>query len=138
MHADTLYPEIVIVGCGNSVYADDGFGPAVAKELSWFMMPGNVKIVDAGLCAPQFIFPLLDPTVTQKLIVIDIVDFGAKPGSIIVLRPRYLPVGSMKDSHPGGILESLGQIDPGSRLSLSVVNQNRSPFPRCYQSFQKK
>ena len=112
MNTDMLYPEIVIVGCGNPAYADDGFGPAVAEELSRLLLPENVKIVDAGLCGPRFIFPLLDPTVTRKLIIIDSMDFGAKPGMITLLRPGDFPEGRIRDSHTNGILGSLGQINP--------------------------
>jgi len=75
-----LYPEIVITGCGNPLFADDGFGPAVAEELSKFKLPDNVKVIDAGLGGPHFIFTLIDPEVTKRLIIIDIADFGAQPG----------------------------------------------------------
>jgi len=112
MNPDVLYPEIVIAGCGNPAYADDGFGPAVAEELNRLLLPDNVRVVDAGLCGPEFIFPLLDPAVTQKLIIIDITDFGAKPGMLTLLRPRDFPEGCIRDSHTGGILGSLRQINP--------------------------
>ena len=75
-----LFPEIVVAGCGNPLFADDGFGPAVIEELLRLELPGNVKVVDAGLGGPHFIFTLLDPEVTKQLIIIDIADFGAKPG----------------------------------------------------------
>ena len=43
-----LYPEIVIVGCGNPLFADDGFGPAVVEEMKNLSLPDNVKVEDAG------------------------------------------------------------------------------------------
>ena len=61
-----LYPEIVIAGCGNPLFADDGFGPAVIEEMQKLSLPDNVTIVDAGLGGPHFIFTLLDPEVTKK------------------------------------------------------------------------
>ena len=90
-----LYPEIVIAGCGNPLFADDGFGPAVIEEMQKLSLPDNVKIVDAGLGGPHFIFTLLDPEVTKKLIIVDIADFGAEPGSITKLRVEDLPPGSI-------------------------------------------
>lgn len=124
-----IYPEIVIAGCGNPVFADDGFGPAVAEELSQFALPGNVKAVDAGLCGPQFIFSLLDPAVTRKLIIIDIVDFGAKPGAITLLRPRDFPTRCLGNSYYGGIMESLGQIDPAIELIILGCQPKSVPAP---------
>jgi len=75
-----LYPEIVIAGCGNPLFADDGFGPAVVEELLRLDLPDNIKAVDAGLGGPHFIFTLLDPEVTRRLIVIDTVNFEGRPG----------------------------------------------------------
>jgi len=120
-----LYPEIVIAGCGNPLFADDGFGPAVAEELMKFTLPGNVKAVDAGLCGPQFVFPLLDPEVTRKLIIIDIADFGAKPGSITRFQIGDMPGGSLIGEHTGGIMESLRQI--GKTIDVTIIGCQ----PKC-------
>ena len=69
-----LYSEIVIAGCGNPLFADDGFGPAVIEEMQNLSLPDNVTIIDAGLGGPHFIFTMLDPEVTKKLVIIDIAD----------------------------------------------------------------
>lgn len=105
-----LYPEIVIAGCGNPLFADDGFGPAVIEELQRFMLPDTVKAVDAGVCGPEFIFTLLDPGVTKWLIVIDLLEFGAAPGSITRMELADLPPGSIHDAGPGGVAETLRQV----------------------------
>ena len=75
-----LYSEIVIVGCGNPLFGDDGFGPAVIEEMKKLTLPDNVTIQDGGAGAPHFIFNFLNPDVTKKLIVVDIADFNAKAG----------------------------------------------------------
>ncbi|RPJ53543.1 MAG: coenzyme F420 hydrogenase, partial [Methanobacteriota archaeon] len=41
----TLYPEIVVAGCGNPLFADDGFGPAVVEALKELTLPDNVKVI---------------------------------------------------------------------------------------------
>ena len=86
-----LYPEIVVAGCGNPLFADDGFGPAVIEEMEKLTLPDNVMIVDAGLGGPHFIFTLLDPEVTKKLVIVDIADYGAEPGSITSSASRISP-----------------------------------------------
>src|SRR5512145_2458288 len=77
---DKLYSEIVVAGCGNPLYADDGFGPAVVEKLKALELPENISVVDAGLGGPHFIFTLLSPESTKALIIIDIADFGGEPG----------------------------------------------------------
>jgi coenzyme F420 hydrogenase subunit delta len=114
-----LYPEIVIAGCGNPLFADDGFGPAVVEELQKLTLPDNVKVVDAGLGGPHFIFTLLDPEVTKRLIIVDIADYGAEPGSITKLRIEDLPPGSYRDAHSWDIAEPLQRIK--DRIDITVI-----------------
>jgi coenzyme F420 hydrogenase subunit delta len=105
-----LYPEIVITGCGNPLFADDGFGPAVVEELLKLDLPDNVKAVDAGLGGPHFIFTLINPEVTKRLIIIDIADFGAAPGELALFRVEDLPAGSYRDAHSWDLTEPLERL----------------------------
>ena len=105
-----LYPEIVIAGCGNPLFADDGFGPAVVEELSRLSLPKNVKAEDAGLGGPHFIFTLLDPEETRRLIILDIADFGGAPGELRTFRVEDLPPGSYRDAHSWDLTEPLQRI----------------------------
>lgn len=54
--------EIIVVGCGNILFADDGFGPEVIKALGEYSkekpLPENVMIIDAGTGGPHFVFSL--------------------------------------------------------------------------------
>jgi coenzyme F420 hydrogenase subunit delta len=114
-----LYPEIVVAGCGNPLFADDGFGPAVIEELQKLTLPDNVKVVDAGLGGPHFIFTLLDPEVTKRLVIVDIADYGAEPGSITKLRIEDLPPGSYRDAHSWDLAEPLQRIK--DRIDITVI-----------------
>src|SRR5208337_1128350 len=114
-----LYPEIVVAGCGNPLFADDGFGPAVIDEMEKLSLPDNVLIVDAGLGGPHFIFTLLDPEVTKKLVIVDIADYGAEPGSITKLRVEDLPPGSYRDAHSWDLAEPLQRIK--DRVDITII-----------------
>ena len=105
-----LYPEIVVAGCGNPLFTDDGFGPAVIEELKKAFLPGNVKAVDAGTAGPDYVFSMLDPRETKKLIIIDIVDFGSAPGETTMIKFTDIPRKRIYDAEPGGISESLQLI----------------------------
>jgi len=114
-----LYPEIVIAGCGNPLFADDGFGPAVVEELQKLTLPDNVKVIDAGLGGPHFVFTLLDPEVTKKLVIVDIADFGAEPGSITKLRVEDLPPGSYRDAHSWDLTEPLHRLK--DKIDITII-----------------
>jgi coenzyme F420 hydrogenase subunit delta len=114
-----LYPEIVIAGCGNPLFADDGFGSAVVEELQKLTLPDNVRAIDAGLGGPHFIFTLLDPEVTKKLVIIDIADFGAEPGSIAKFRVEDLPPGSYRDAHSWDLTEPLQRLN--DKIDITVI-----------------
>jgi len=114
-----LYPEIVIAGCGNPLFGDDGFGPAVIEEMEKLSLPDNVKIQDAGLGGPHFIFTLLDPDVTKKLIIVDCAKWGAKPGEIRTFQVRDLPPGAYRDAHSWDLMEPLQRLD--DRMDITVI-----------------
>jgi len=114
-----LYSEIVIAGCGNPLFADDGFGPAVVEELQKLTLPDNVTVIDAGLGGPHFIFTLLDPDVTKRLVIIDIADYGAEPGSIAKFRVEDLPPGTYRDAHSWDLTEPLHRIK--DRIEVTVI-----------------
>ncbi|MDK2975362.1 MAG: coenzyme hydrogenase subunit delta [Methanofollis sp.] len=124
-----LYPEIVIVGCGNPLFADDGLGPAVIEELNRLQLPDNVKAVDAGLGAPHFIFTLIDKTVTKKIVIIDIVDFGAEPGSLTKLSVEDLPPGSYRDAHSWDLTEPLQRLRGSVEIAIYGVQPKRVTAP---------
>ncbi|HUK38844.1 MAG TPA: coenzyme F420-reducing hydrogenase, FrhD protein [Methanomicrobiales archaeon] len=106
----SLYPEIVVAGCGNPLFADDGFGIAVVESLQGLELPENVKVVDAGLGGPHFVFTLLDPASTKRLIIVDIADFGGEPGELRWLAVDELPAGSYRDAHSWDLTEPLQRI----------------------------
>lgn len=124
-----LYSEIVIAGCGNPLFADDGFGPAIIEEMQKLQLPDNVTIIDAGLGGPHFIFTMLDPEVTKKLIIVDIADFGAKPGQITKLRPEDLPPGAYKDAHSWDLTEPLQRIKDQIEITVIGVQPARVTAP---------
>ncbi|OPX70380.1 MAG: hydrogenase 2 maturation endopeptidase [Methanoregulaceae archaeon PtaB.Bin108] len=124
-----LYPEIVIAGCGNPLFADDGFGPAVVEELLRLDLPDNIKAVDAGLGGPHFIFTLLDPHVTRKLVIIDTVDFGGKPGDLVRLTVEDLPPGSYRDAHSWDLTEPLHRLKDMMEITVIGCQPKRVSAP---------
>jgi coenzyme F420 hydrogenase subunit delta len=124
-----LYPEIVVAGCGNPLFGDDGFGPAVVEELSRLNLPDTIKAVDAGLGGPHFIFTLLDPRLTRKLIIIDVADFGGQPGELARFRVEDLPAGSYRDAHSWDLTEPLHRLKDEMDITIIGCQPKRVTAP---------
>jgi coenzyme F420 hydrogenase subunit delta len=82
-----------VLGCGNVLFGDDGFGPAVAGRLRRRAdLPRSTVVVDAGTSARQLLFDLvLSPVRPQRLIVVDAVDMGREPGEVWTIEAGELP-----------------------------------------------
>jgi len=95
---DYLNKEILILGCGNILFGDDGFGYAVINKLNSLkgkipiLNSDKIAIIDAGTGASHYILSLIDEeTPIKKIIIVDAIDFGLKPGELIKLYPNELP-----------------------------------------------
>lgn len=81
----------VLLGIGNVLWADEGFGPRVVErirnrdDLAW---PDGVEIVDGGTQG-LYLLPLVQEA--QRMIVFDAVDFGRPPGDMVILRNDEIP-----------------------------------------------
>jgi coenzyme F420 hydrogenase subunit delta len=104
-----LEAETLVVGCGNVLFQDDGFGPRVAQEMSKLELPPGIRVIDGGTGAPHLIFTLLDET-CKKLIILDCISWGAKPGTLRKFAVEELPKGKFIDAHNWTLSEPLHAI----------------------------
>ena len=82
---DYYTKETLVLGCGNILFGDDGFGPAVADYLlTNYQIPAEVGVVNLGLSTRGFIFDiLLSEQKPKRIIIVDAVSYdGRKPGEI--------------------------------------------------------
>jgi len=105
--------ETLVVGCGNILFKDDGFGPAVIHALEEYFadkeMPKDTMFVDAGTGATHFIFTLPDES-WKKLIVVDVVEFDAEPGTLKIFSPFDIPKGTYENVHTWPVEEPLHDL----------------------------
>jgi len=94
-----VHKEIVILGCGNILFGDDGFGSSVAEHLERFgLVPANASVIDAGTGVREILFDLiLCEQRPRKIIVIDAVDAKKKPGEIFRIDVEEIPVNKVDD-----------------------------------------
>ncbi len=79
-----LPPKVLILGVGNLLLKDDGFGVHLIKALEGTSFPDNIQLLEAGTVSHQLI-PLFHSI--DYLIVVDVVDAGDRPGSIFRFSP---------------------------------------------------
>jgi len=82
--------DILIVGCGNLLFGDDGFGCEVISKLEKMDLPDNVEVIDAGASGAYYLMTLVDEDI-KKIIVVDAIDFGLDPGTIKKIDVDELP-----------------------------------------------
>ena len=71
--------EVTILGIGNIILRDEGFGVRVAEYLDkHYEFPESVQIVDGGTLGIELTQYV---TGTEKLLVIDSINGGAEPGT---------------------------------------------------------
>ncbi len=76
----TLYgAEVTILGIGNVILSDEGFGVRVAEYLeAHYDFPENVQVLDGGTLGIELTQYI---TGTKKLLVLDSINAGAAPGT---------------------------------------------------------
>ncbi|MHA1709150.1 MAG: hydrogenase maturation protease [Candidatus Baldrarchaeia archaeon] len=74
--------RIAVVGLGNILMGDDGVGIHVVRELINRNLPPSVSVFEMGALGPEFFDIVSD---YEKVIVVDGVKFGGKPGTVYKL-----------------------------------------------------
>lgn len=101
--------RITILGVGNILWADEGFGVRAVEELhARYSFPDNVRLVDGGTQGLALL-PLVEES--DVLVLLDAVDFGLPPGELMVAEdddvPRCLTAKKMS-LHQTSMVDVLG------------------------------
>lgn len=128
----TYDAEILVVGCGNVLFKDDGFGPAtideIEKNISERPLPPNVMTIDAGTSAPHYIFSLPNP-MWKKIVILDISNFGGQPGDVKILSKDEVPQGKYQDPHSVSVADPLDELDEVEIVIIACQPEKvSSPF----------
>ncbi len=85
--------SVLILGCGNILIGDDGFGPAVAQCLRGnFTIPADICVFDAGTSVREILFDtILSDKRPSIIVIVDAMDCGRKPGELFRLDIDSLP-----------------------------------------------
>lgn len=114
--------HIVILGLGNLLYGDEGFGVRAAEKLymAWDF-PGHVEIVDGGTQGHTLLTFVEE---ADKLLVLDAVDFGGEPGTVVQREDAEIPAwlsGLKISPHQNSFSEVLALAQLQDRLPAHIV-----------------
>ena len=101
--------RVLVLGLGNVLLKDEGVGVHVAGQLQKQVLPCNVEVVDGGTAGLDV---LLSRQGLDKLVVIDAMRAGKKPGTIYKAR--------LKGTELDKLTRIFGQ-DRESKISLHQV-----------------
>ena len=114
--------DTLILGIGNVLWADEGFGIRTIETLhARYSFPDTVRIMDGGT---QGIFLLPWVRNAKRLLIFDAIDFGLESATLKVIRgddvPRFM--GAKKVSmHQAGFQEVLSSADLVGDLPEELV-----------------
>jgi len=113
--------RVVVIGAGNTLLSDDGFGAAVLDALreSWDLPP-EVELVDGGTWGMNLLPAIED---ADALVIVDAIDVGRAPGSPITLERDSIPrlLGVKLSPHQIDLRETLAVAELRGRLPARAV-----------------
>lgn len=118
--ATTPPRNVLILGVGNLLLADDGFGVHVVNELRNIPFPPGITLIEAGIVSHQLIPDLHD---ADLLIFIDAVEAGDTPGSIFRFRPEDMRfMSNLKTSlHEMSLMDVLHMTELTGKRPESII-----------------
>lgn len=96
---DRYKKPILVLGCGNILFGDDGFGPQAVEYLKKnYSIPEDVEVINAGCSVRNILFDIvLSPEKPGKIIIIDGLDVGKKPGEVFEIKIEDIPENKIDD-----------------------------------------
>ena len=101
MTQDTANGTTLVMGLGNILLGDEGFGVHVARRLKEIELPDNVRVEEGGVGGFDLLGHLEGVT---RLIVVDVMILPSPPGELKLLEP------GPEVSEPGKVMLSFHQV----------------------------
>ncbi|MGO9435958.1 MAG: hydrogenase maturation protease [Terracidiphilus sp.] len=130
---DFCRKPIVVLGIGNVLFGDDGFGCAVVDYLeSHCQVPETVCLLDAGTGVRKLLFTLcLSSARPQRLLIIDAIDAARTPGEIFEIDPAEIPPVKLDDfsMHQLPTSNLLRELQETCGVEVRVLACQTGPLP---------
>lgn len=133
-----LLPEFclkptLILGCGNMLFGDDGFGCELVDYLELhYQVPEAVCLLDVGTGVRKLLFTLcLSAERPGRILVLDALDVGRPPGEIVEIDPAGIPAIKLDDFSLHQIPTSnlLRELEMHCGVEVRVLACQTGPLP---------
>jgi coenzyme F420 hydrogenase subunit delta len=134
MIAEVYSKPVLIFGCGNTLFGDDGFGPAVIEHLTaHHQLPGHVLAADVGTSIRELLFDLLlAPQKPRRIMVIDAADQPQRrPGELFEMNIDEIAPQKVNDFslHQFPSLNMLEELNSVEGLTVKVLAVQAKQIP---------
>ncbi len=115
--------SILIVGMGNVLRCDDGFGVEVARRLAQptggmaVAQGADVKIIEVGIGGIHLVQELMDGY--EVLVIVDAMERGSPPGTVHVLQAEVEDLATWPDDERGDFLADMHYATPSKAMILA-------------------
>ncbi len=120
--------ENTVLGIGNTILSDEGFGVRVVEYLQKnFTFPENVNLIDGGTLGVELTHFV---TGTRRLLIIDSIDGGVAPGTTFHLQDDEIHAHFAQkiSAHEVGIQDVLTMLELSSKKIPRVELIGAQPF----------
>ena len=130
---DFCCKPVLVLGVGNTLFGDDGFGCAVIDYVeAHYQMPEGVCLLDVGTGVRKLLFTLcLSPVRPQKLVIVDAIDVGRTPGELFEIDPADIPPAKLDDFslHQLPTSNLLRELQETCGVQVRVLACQTGPLP---------
>lgn len=109
--------RVLVVGVGNVLHGDDGFGVEVARRLGGRRLPDGVVVAETGIGGIHLVHELMAGFDT--LIVIDAVDRDRPPGTVMMIEPEVVDVAGLPPQQRHDALADMHLATPERALMVA-------------------
>jgi hydrogenase maturation protease len=114
-------PDIMILGIGNILFSDEGFGiHVIAKLQEIYQFEDNVHVIDGGVLGINLLGVISRP---NHLIVVDVIRNKGKPGDLYRLEGDTIPerIRAKNSLHQVDFLEALTLCQALDKVPETVI-----------------
>lgn len=141
LHVDALpsfcRARVLILGVGNILFGNDGFGPEAIDHLTrHYALPDDIHALDVGTGARKVLFTVsLSETRPQEIVILDAVDWGQEIGSVSEIPVESLPITKVDDFslHQVPTSNLLRELQDKCGVKVTVMACDVGPIPQVIE-----
>ncbi len=109
--------RVLVVGVGNILHGDDGFGVEVIKRLAERPIPAGVTLAETGIGGIHLVHELMAGY--DALVVVDAVDRGRAPGTVMVINAEVTDVADLSVEERHDLLADMHLATPERAMMVA-------------------